>query len=124
MCTEFAGRRAVFNIPGSTVKATGLLSAGETAPFIAAFYGAGFECAKQGSTDPAKPCVRRDVVLGDLPRVGDRTDGKNDAALDRYEQGIVRPRDPRGDDFRRLVAQPSHQNCWIVTVIRNAQLRY
>lgn len=124
MRTELADWGAVFKISGSMIEATGGLSADENASAIAAFYRAGFERTQQGPTDPTEPCVRRDVVQRNLSRIGDRTHPKNGAALDRYEKRIARLRDPRSDDFRGLVAQPSCQNCRIVAVIRNAQFRY
>ena len=103
MCTKFVGWVPLQYNPQHG-EATGRLSADESTPPIAAFYRVGFECAKQGPTDPAKPSVRRDVVQFGLFRVRDRTHTKKGAALDCYAQRFARLSDLLGDDFGGLVA--------------------
>jgi hypothetical protein len=71
---------------------------------VTSFHGPYFERAEQGSADAAKPRIRRNIVKGDLARVGDRAHGKDAAIFDGDEEGVIRLPDPRYEDLRRLIA--------------------
>ena len=91
----------------------------QPAPLVALLDGAGLECAEQRLADTAKSRVRRNVVEGDLSRIGDAAHRKDAVVFDRDQQRVVRS-DPRPEYFRRFVVEPSLEDIRIISVIGNA----
>ena len=77
---------------------------------VAPLRSSGFKCAEHASTDTTKPRVRRDIVEGDLPRVGDGTHREDYPVLDGNKQRIVWLIKPRHEEFRGFVPEPPLQN--------------
>src|ERR1700726_2041015 len=99
------------------------LGAEKGASISAPFERPCFESSEDGSTHTTKPRVRRYIVESDLTRVGDRPHCKDTVVIDCHEHRIVRLDNPRPDDLRGLIGEPSPQDLWVVPVIRLAQFR-
>ena len=72
---------------------------------------------------PTKPRVRRYIVESDLTRVGDRPHCKDTVVIDCHEHRIARLDNPRPDDLRGLIGEPSPQDLRVIPVIGLAQFR-
>jgi hypothetical protein len=116
-------RSAVLDITGRPVKAMSRLGAEKGASISAPFERPCFESSEHGSTHTTKPRVRRYIVESDLARVGDRPHGKDTVVIDCHEHRVARLDNPRPDDLRGLIGEPSPQDLRVIPVIRIAQFR-
>jgi hypothetical protein len=120
---EFACRRSTLNVAVSQIEAPSGLRAYQGTSRVASFRGPRFESPEQGTTDAAKPRIRRNVIEGDLAGLGDRAHRKDVVTLGGDQQRIVRPPDPGRENLRGLVGQPSRQDGFVVPMIGDTQFR-
>src|SRR5262249_37431717 len=60
---------------------------------------------------------RRDIVQGDLARIGHRSNREDGVTIDRDKKRTVRPTDPARNDLRPLVGKPALQQCCVIAVV-------
>jgi hypothetical protein len=120
-CAEFPLWSAVIDITGRPVKAMSRFGTEKGASISAPFERSCFERSEHRSTNTTKPCVRRYIVERDLARVSDRAHCKDTVVIDCHEHRIARLDNPRPNDLRGLIGEPSRQDLRVVPVIGPAQ---
>jgi hypothetical protein len=112
---------AVIDITGRPVKAMSRFGAEKGASISAPFERPCFENSEHSSAHTTKPRVRRYIVESDLTRVSDRAHCKDTVVIDCQQHRIARLDNPRPDDLRGLIGEPSRQDLRVVPVIGPAQ---